>query len=305
MSSPWLNYHHLLYFWTVAREGSISAASKQLRLAQPTISTQLKTLEDQLGVVLFDRSGRKLELTETGVVAFRYADSIFSLGREMMESISEGSLARLRLTVGITPSVPKLVSYRLIEPALANAGLQVTCQEDRLSRLVARLASHEIDLILADAPLGPDSNIKAFNHVLGQSAISFFATPSMAKKLRRDFPRSLDGARMLLPLHGSMVRRELDRWFEAEQIRPEIVGEIEDSALIKVFGQSGVGAFAGPSVIEAEIEQQYQVRAFGRTDAIHERFFGISVERRIRHPGVIAISETAKAGIFATEAEAE
>lgn len=302
MPSPWLNYHHLLYFWTVAREGSIAAASKQLRLAQPTISTQLKTLEDQLGVVLFDRSGRKLELTAVGQVAFRYADSIFSLGRELVEALDEGTLVRPRLSVGITPSIPKLVAYRLIEPALRSTGVQVSCFDDRFSRLLGRLASHDIDLILSDAPLGPDAGVKAYSHPLGHSPISFFATASVAKKLRRNFPHSLDGARFLLPLDGSALRRELDRWFQAEGLQPEIVGEIEDSALIKVFGQSGVGVFAAPSVIEAEIEQQYEVRAFGRTDAIHEHYYGISVERRILHPGVIAISEAAKVGLPASEA---
>ncbi len=303
MSVQWLNYHHLLYFWTVAQEGSIAAAGKRLRLAQPTISTQIKTLEDQLGVALFDRSGRKLELTETGHIAFRYADNIFSLGRELVDVLHESPIGRLRLNVGLTHVMPKLISVRLIEPALRREGLHVTCHQDRFSRLLSRLARHELDLVISDAPLGPETNIKAFNHPLGQSGVSFFAAPALAKTLRRNFPRALTGAPFLLPLHGSMSRRELDRWFETEKIQPEVVGQVEDSALIKVFGQLGLGVFVGPSVIESEIEQQYDVQAIGRTDAIRESVYAITLERRIHHPGVVAIVESAKANLFPEEPE--
>jgi len=301
-ATSWLNYHHLLYFWTVASEGSIAAASKRLRLAQPTISTQLKTLEDQLGVALFDRSGRKLELTEVGKLAFRYADDIFSLGRELVETLHVGSHARpLRLNVGVTPMIPKLIAYRLLEPALRlGEGMAVSCQQDRFDHLLTRLARHELDLVISDVPLGPDISVKAFNHLLGQSAISFFASPTMAGKLRRNFPASLDRARFLLPMPGAMLRRELDRWFDAEQIKPDIVGQFDDSALLKVFGQSGFGVFAGPSVIEDEITRQYDVQVVGRSDAIHERIYAITVERRIRHPGVVAVSQTAKTSLFST-----
>jgi LysR family transcriptional activator of nhaA len=298
-ASTWLNYHHLLYFWTVAREGSVVAASRKLRLAQPTISTQIKTLEEQLGVALFDRSGRRLELTEAGRETFRYADEIFSLGRELVEHLQGGGLARSRLNIGITHVVPKLVAYRLIEPALSlEAGMSVHCQHDRFERLLTRLAAHEVDLIVSDVPLGPGVSVKAFNHLLGQSEVSFFAVPALAAKLRRGFPSSLDGAPLLLPMPGAMLRRELDRWFEAEGLRPQIVGEFDDSALLKVFGQSGAGVFAGPSVIEDEIKQQYGVNLVGRTNAIHERFYVITVERRLRHPGVVAISTTAKSTLF-------
>lgn len=301
-ASSWLNYHHLLYFWTVAREGSIAAASKRLRLAQPTISTQLKSLEEQLGVTLFDRSGRKLELTEVGKLAFQYADEIFSLGRELVDTLHTGPLARpLRLTIGITHVIPKLIAYRMIEPALRlGDGVAVECHHDRFDQLLTRLARHELDLVIADVPLGPEVSVKAFNHPLGHSEISFFAAPSLASKLRRNFPSSLDHAPFLLPLPGAMLRRELDRWFEAEDLHPDIVGQFDDSTLLKVFGQAGMGVFAGPSVIEAEIEQQYGVQRVGRTDAIHERFFAITVERRIRHPGVVAISEAAKTTLFST-----
>jgi LysR family transcriptional activator of nhaA len=294
MSSPWLNYHHLLYFWTVAQEGSIAAAGKRLRLAQPTISTQIKTLEDQLGVALFDRSGRKLELTEIGHIAYRYADNIFSLGRELVDVLQEGPLGRTRLSVGITHMVPKLIGHRLLEPALRDESLHVICHEDRFGRLLGRLARHELDLVISDAPLGPDNNIKAFSHPLGHSGISFFAAPALAAELRSNFPRSLERARFLMPLHGSMVRRELDRWFETEQLQPEVGGQFEDIALLEVFGRSGMGAFAAPTVIESEIEKLYGVQTIGRTETIHERFYAITLDRRIHHPGVVAISQSAK-----------
>jgi LysR family transcriptional activator of nhaA len=297
-ASAWLNYHHLHYFWTVVREGSIAAASRKLRLAQPTVSTQIKTLEQQLGVPLFDRSGRRLELTDAGRETYRYADEIFSIGQELLENLQGGKRVRTRLHIGITHVLPKLVAYRLIEPALAIEGMIVHCQQDRFERLLTRLAAHELDLVVSDVPLGPEVSVKAFNHVLGQSEVSFFAAPALAVKLRRGFPGSLDGARVLLPMPGSTLRRELDRWFEAEQLRPQLVGEFDDSALLKVFGQSGAGVFAGPSVIENEIKQQYDVQLVGRTDAIHERFYAITVERRLRHPGVVAISAAAKSTLF-------
>jgi LysR family transcriptional activator of nhaA len=298
-ASSWLNYHHLLYFWTVAREGSLAAASKRLRLAQPTISTQIKTLEDQLGVALFDRSGRKLELTEVGKLAYRYADDIFSLGRELVEALHEGPARPLRLNIGVTHVIPKLIAYRLIEPARGiGEGVLISCQHDRFDRLLTQLARHELDLVISDVPLGPEVSVKAFNHLLGQSEVSLFAAPSLATKLRRNFPASLDGAPFLLPSAGAMLRRELDRWFEAENLEPAIVGEFDDSALLKVFGQSGLGVFAAPSVIEAEIKQQYDVQVIGRAATIHERFYAITIERRIRHPGAVAISQGAKTKLF-------
>ncbi len=296
----WLNYHHLLYFWMVAKEGSIAAASKRLHLSQPTISTQIKTLEDQLGVPLFDRSGRRLLLTETGRVAFRYADEIFSLGRELLDVLHERPLGRpLRLVVGVTYVIPKLIAYRLIEPALRlGEGLHVVCQEDRFDRLLAQLARHELDLVISDVPLGSDVSVKAFNHPLGQCGLSLFAAPALAAKLKRGFPRSLDRAPFLLPMPGTMIRRELDRWFDELDVHPEILGQFDDSALMKVFGQSGVGAFAGPSAIEKEIKRQYNVQVIGRTDAIKEQFYAITVERRLKHPGVVLISESAKSALF-------
>jgi LysR family transcriptional activator of nhaA len=297
--SSWLNYHHLLYFWSVAKEGSVAAAAKKLCLAQPTISTQIKALEEQLGVVLFDRSGRTLELTEIGQHVFGYADSIFALGREMVESLQERTTGSQPLRIGLTQAVPKLLVYRMLEPALGADTMRVICTEDRLNRLLTRLVTHDLDVVIADSPVSPDSGINAYCQLLGQSAVSFFAAPALAEQLAREFPRSLASAPLLLPLH-SVLRREIDQWLAAERLQPRIVGEFDDIALMKAFGQAGVGAFVGPSVIEAEIMQQYQVQVFGRSDAIHESFYAISVDRRVSHPGVLAISRSGRGDIFST-----
>jgi LysR family transcriptional activator of nhaA len=299
----WLNYHHLLYFWMVAKEGSLAGAAKVLRVSQPTLSTQIRALESQLDVALFDRSGRRLRLTDVGTVAFRYADEIFSLGRELLDVVHERPVGRpQRLAVGLTFTVPKLVAYRLLEPALAlPGGVELEVHEDRLPELLARLATHELDLVISDAPivtgLGAPPR-KAFNHPLGESHVTFFAAHALARRLRHGFPRSLDRAPFLMPMRGTPLRRELERWFDRHGLEPQIRGSFDDSALVKVFGQSGVGVFVGPSVIEQEIRAQYDVAVIGRTDEIVERFYAISVERRLKHPGVIAISSAARQDLF-------
>ena len=296
-----LNYHHLLHFWTVAREGGVAAAARRLRLSQSTLSTQLRQLEEQMGLTLFDRSRRRLALSEAGRTAFRYADEIFGLGREMVDALHSRPDGRpLRLAVGVTEAVQKLIAYRLIEPALKlPGGLHVHCSEDRIERLLPLLASHELDVVISDVPLQPGATFKAFNHPLGASDISIFAAPDQAARLRRRFPRSLDGAAFLLPAGASALRRELEVWFDQNAVRPTVVGEFDDSALLKVFGQAGVGAFAGPSVIAREIVRQYGVKLVGRTEGPVERFFAISAERRLKHPGVVAISAAARSELFA------
>lgn len=312
----WLNYHHLFYFWTVAKEGSLAGAAKVLRVSQPTLSTQIRALETQLDVALFDRSGRRLRLTEVGRVAFRYADEIFSLGREFLDVVHERPVGRpVRLAVGLVFTVPKLVAYRLLEPALAlPGGVELEVHEDRQPELLARLASHELDLVISDAPLMPDVGAKgagarkgdavgavpkkAFNHPLGESPATFFAAEPLARRLRPGFPRSLDRTPFLMPMRGTPLRRELERWFDRHDLEPQIRGSFDDSALVKVFGQSGVGVFVGPAVIEQQIRAQYGVAVVGRTDEIVERFYAISVERRLKHPGVIAISSAARHDLF-------
>lgn len=296
----WLNYHHLLYFWTVAREGSISMASRTLRLAQPTISAQIRVLEDSLGTALFVRAHRKLELTESGRVVFRYADEIFGLGRELVDALRQGPQGRgAAVHVGLTFVVPKLIAYRLVEPALAGEPKTVVhVHEDRLAGLLPRLANHELDVVISDAPIANESNVRAFNHPLGSSGTTIFGTKELAAQYRRGFPASLDRAPMLWPMAGSLLRRDLERWFARIDVTPTMVAEFDDSALLKVFGQAGRGLFAGPTAIEKEIRQQYDVVVVGRADGVVERFFAITVQRRIVHPAVNAICQTARTDLF-------
>lgn len=296
----WLNYHHLLYFWVVAREGSIVKASEQLRLAQPTISGQLRALEESFGQKLFVRQGRGLVLTEFGRMVYRHADEIFTLGRELTEAIKGRPAGRpVRFMVGVADVVPKLVAYRLLEPALRlSEPVRVVCREGTPERLLAALAVHELDLVLTDGPIGPGVKVRAFSHLLGECGVTFFGTPELATRYKRRFPKSLDGAPMLLPLPSTALRRGLDQWFDANGVRPSIVGEFADSALLNSFGQAGVGIFPAHSVIEAEVKRQYGVRVVGLAEDIRERFYAISVERRLKHPAVVAISESARQAMF-------
>lgn len=296
----WLNYHHLLYFWTVAREGSIAKAGEKLRLAQPTISGQLRALEESLGHKLFQRDGRGLALTEFGRLVFRYADEIFAIGKELTEAVKGRPTGRpVRFAVGISQVVPKLVAYQLLEPALRlPEPMRIVCREDKIERLLSDLAVHDLDIVLTDAPASPAVKIRAYSHLLGECGIAFFASADRAGKLKGRFPKSLDGAPILLPSREAAVRRSLEQWFDEKEIRPEIVGEFDDSALIKAFGQAGVGVFAAPTVIGTDVRRQYGVRAIGKAEKVRERFYAISVERRLKHPAVVAISETARNETF-------
>jgi len=297
----WLNYHHLLYFWTVVRAGSITKASDQLRLSQPTISGQLRMLEQFFGEKLFVKSGRNLRLTDFGAVVYRYADEIFSVGRELLHTVRGRAVGDrpLRLFIGITDALPKLVAYRLIEPALRMAEpVQVVCREGKAERLVADMAVNALDIVLADSPLNPELRVRAFNHLLGECGVTFFGAPAAAGQYRRRFPQSLDGAKVILPTNNTAMRRSLDQWFEEQNIRPRIAGEFEDSALLMTFGQAGVGIFPVPSAVEADVQKQYGVRIVGRITEIRERFYAISVERRIKHPAVVAISAAARQELF-------
>jgi len=296
----WLNYHHLLYFWLVAREGSLASASRELRLAPSTVSGQIRSLERALGEKLFARSGRRLVLTEIGRIVYRYADEIFSLGRELRDVIKGRPVGRpLRLVVGIADVVPKLVAMRLLEPALKlPEPVQLVCHEDKPERLLAELAVHNLDVVLADAPVPASVRIRAFNHLLGECDVVFFATAKLAAAYRRGFPRSLDGAPVILPTENTTLRRSLDQWFATRGIRPRVVGEFEDNALLKVFGQAGMGLFPASSVIADEVRRQYRVRAIGKLDGVRERFYAISVDRKLKHAAVIAISQEARQKLF-------
>lgn len=295
----WINYHHLLYFWMVARTGSIAKASEELLLAPPTISSQISRLEDQLGEQLFARSGRRLVLTDAGTVAFRYAQEIFSLGRELQETLHGHPTGHpLRLRVGVADPLPKWIAYHLINPALQLAGpVRILCHEHRIDHLLAELAVNEIDVVLADSPLGPQVKVRAFNHLLGECDVAFYHKRAAANKLRSHFPRSLDGVPFLLPTGDSSLRVSLDQWFDQQQVRPLIVGEFDDFSLLRTFAEAGHGAFAAPSVLDAEM-RQYGFRKIGRTSTIRSRFYAISVERKIKNPAVVAISEAARQKIF-------
>jgi len=292
----WLNYHHLHYFWMVAREGSIAKASKELLLAQPTITGQIRALENALGAKLFKRSGRNLVPTEVGRLAYRYANEIFSLGREFTDALKGHPTGRpIRLLVGVSDALHKLIAYRLMEPALTlPEPVEIVCYEGQPEKLMAELATFGLDLVLSDAPVGPGVRVRAFSHLLGSCGVSFFAKPALATKYRKNFPASLDRAPMLLPLENAVVRRSLEQWFEAQNIRPRVVGQFQDSALLKVFGQAGLGVFAAPTAVEQDVRRHYNVSVVGRTDAVTERFYAISVERKLKHPAVVAISESAR-----------
>jgi LysR family transcriptional activator of nhaA len=296
----WLNYHHLLYFWTVAKEGGIARASEKLRLTQATISVQISAFERALGEKLFNRVGRRLVLTETGRVAFRYADEIFTLGREFMDTLKGRPTGQpLRFRVGVADVLPKLIAQRLLEPAFQiSQPLRVMCHEGKTDSLLAQLILHELDLVLTDSSVGSGIKVKAFNHLLGECGVSIFAAAKLASNYRRHFPHSLDGAPFLLPTDNTAMRRSLNQWFDDENIRPLIIGEFEDSALLKVFGQLGKGLFAAPSAIDSEVEEQYGVQLVGRLAGIRERFYAISVERKLKHPAVIAICDSAKNELF-------
>jgi LysR family transcriptional activator of nhaA len=295
----WLNYHHLLYFWCAAREGGLTPASKVLRLARPTLSGQIHALEERLGEKLFERSGRNLVLTETGRVVFRYADEILTLGREMLDTVAGRTVGtRARLDVGVVDVVTKLVVRQLLEPALQmSETMRLVCHEETHERLLSRLASNELDLIIADAPVPPGSGIRAYNHLLGECGVTFFAHKRLAG-LRRGFPQSLNGQPNLMPMEGAPLRRALNAWIDTNALRPRIVGEFEDSALLKVFGADGVGVFAAPTAVERQVRAQYRVQSIGRVEDVRERFYVITGERRIRNPAVMAITDAARANVF-------
>jgi LysR family transcriptional activator of nhaA len=295
-----LNYHHLLYFWTVAREGGIQPACDRLHLAQPTISGQIKRLERALGLRLFRRSGRRLVLTDVGRVVYRYADDIFTLGEELIDTVS-GRLSGKpqHFTVGIADVLPKLVAFRLIEPALRMSDpINIICREGKPNDLMAALSVHHVDLVLADAPTSPQVHVRAFNHLLGECGVTVFGTDELAKRFRRGFPRSLHTAPFLMPTDNTALRLALEHWLVTNDLRPAVAGEFEDSALLKVFGQAGMGLFVAPSVVEEEVCAQYGVRVVGRLDDVRERFYAISVERRIKHPAVVAIASAARDETF-------
>ncbi len=291
-----LNYKHLHYFRTVAKSGAINKAAEKLHLAPQTLSGQISTFEARLGVTLFRRSGRRLELTDAGRTALTYADEIFHVGAELEQALQNSAAARVHpFRVGIADVVPKAIAYQLLAPALALAEpVKLVCKEGRLERLAAELAIHRLDMVLADRPLPSTMDIKGYSHPLGECGIAFLASRAVAQTLGQDFPANLQIAPMLIPGGDSALRVPLLRWFERHGIQPTIVGEFDDSALMSAFGQAGSGIFPAPLTVSQEVIQQYDVIEVGQTLEIRERFFAISVERRLSHPAVVAVSEAAR-----------
>lgn len=296
-----LNYHHLRHFWAVAREGGVTRAAERLHVSQPTVTAHVRELERALGEKLLARAGRGVVLTEVGRAVYRQADELFTLTREIFDTVKGRPSARpVRLAVGVANVVPKLIAYRILEPALRlPEPVRLECLEDTPERLLSELATYGLDLVLADAPVSPTIKVKAFSHLLGECGVSVFGVKDLAATRRRGFPRSLDGAPFLLPRDDSDLRRSLELWFDEQRVHPKIVAEFEDTALLKAFGEEGAGLFAAPTAIEGEVCRKYNVQLVGRLDSVRERFYVITVERKIRHPAVVAISDAARKKLFA------
>ena len=295
-----VNYKHLRYFWMVAKEGSIVRAGELLHLTPQTISGQLSLLEQALGVKLFAKSGRNLMLTEDGRAVLSYADEIFQLGTELEDRVKRRSGGPTpSFLVGVADMVPKLIAYQVLDPALKlPEPVRMICAQDNLESLLANLAIHKLDLVLADSPVSPGLNLRLFNHLLGECGATFFGTKALADSCGSNFPEALSGVPLLLPTTSSAMRLELDAWLERKDVHPLVVGEFDDSALMKTFGQAGAGVFFAPTAIERKVVSQHQVEILGRTEELRFRYYAISAERRLRHPAVVAISARARNLIF-------
>jgi LysR family transcriptional activator of nhaA len=296
-----LNYKHLHYFWATAKAGGVMRAAEQLHTTPQTLSGQIKLLEGQLGSALFRKAGRHLALTDAGRLALGYADQIFTLGAELEAALDahRAGATVLAFRVGIADAVPKAIAYRLLEPALGLAQpVRLVCHEGAFRDLLGQLSVQRLDLVIADEPMGKQLGVKAFNHALGTTAMSFFATPTLKRSLRQPFPACLNGAPMLLQGAGSAMRQRLALWLAQHQLQPRTVGEFDDAALMKAFGAEGRGVFMSPTVLEAETCSQYGVQVLGRASDLVEEFHAISVERRISHPCVVAITEAARGALF-------
>src|SRR4030095_4208023 len=297
----WLNYHHLLYYWMVVRTGSVAAASTELRLASPTISVQIRRLEEHLGEKLLRRSGRHVVPTETGHLVYRYADEIFALGRELVDTVRGRPTGRpMHVVVGVHDVIPKSIARWLIEPALKLPDpVRITCREGSSEQLLAELSVQRVDVVLADAPISPTVKIRAYNHLLGETGLSFLGVPQLVRKYRPGFPKSLHDAPMLLPTSNTAVRRTLDQWFDSLDIHPRVVGEFDDSELRWEFGATGIGIFSAPLVLETHLGRLYNVQRIGWAPTVRSTFYAISVERKLKHPAPGAIFEAGRRHLFA------
>jgi len=301
-----INYKQLHYFWRVAKDGGITRASERLHLTPQTLSGQIAVLESTLGVSLFRRVGRRLELTDLGELALSYADEIFRAGGELEEVLRSSPSGRpLLFRVGLADVLPKSLAYRLLAPAMQlPEPVHLVCREDKLPRLLAELAIHHLDLVLSDSPMPATAEVKGYSHKLGECGVSLFARPDLAARLRGEFPACLEGAPLLLPGEGTVLRGHLLRWLAAQDIKPRIVGEFDDSALMRAFGQGGGGVFPAPTLIAREVCQQDGVRVIGQAETLLESFYAISVERRLSHPAVLAILQAASQELFAANEHA-
>ena len=298
----WLNYHHLLYFWTAAKEGGLRQAAEKLHVSQPSISTQIRRLEEALGVKLFSRRGRSRVLTQAGQLAFDYAESIFSLGAEFLNTVKLQDPSRqraIRLTVGVEDSFPKFLSYEILKPVMGlNPPVQLVCREGKSEDLLAELAIHRLDAVLSDEPATASFKIKVFSHLLGESSVAICATPKLARVLRKGFPKSLHGAPALLPTSNTTLRRALDEWFHAVGIQPRVVAEFEDGALMKIAAADGKGFVPVPTVAMSEGIARFGLERAGQTTKCSDRFFLVTSERRSAHPAVTLITEHARSLVF-------
>ncbi len=295
-----LNYKHLRYFWMVAKTGSIAKAAQQLHLTPQSVSGQLTEFAGVLGVELFRRAGRNLEITEAGREVLSYADEIFSIGDELLDAIrDQGAKKSIPLKVGIADSVSKFVAYRLLELALKLAEpIRLICREGRLESLLSELSVHRLDMIIADRPMPSHLNVRGFNHLLGESELTVFGAHTVVEKLLGEFPECLNHAPFLLPGDDAAIRPKLERWLDNHNLRPVISGEFDDSALMKSFGQAGAGLFAAPSTNAAHICEQYKVQVVGKIDTVMEQLYMISTERQLTHPAIIAINEKGREDLF-------
>jgi LysR family transcriptional activator of nhaA len=297
----WLNYHHLRYFWTVARKGGVRKAAEELHVSQPSISAQLRLLEESLGQKLFRRSGRNLVLTETGQLVLNYADEIFSAGRELMNAVKQRPGKHpVRVNIGLTDAFPKLIAFQILRAAFRfEAAVHMICREGEIGPLVSHLQAHRLDIVLADEPASSTLKAKTFNHKLGRSGVTFCAVPPLAATLRRNFPKSLDGAPALLPTQNMGMRAALETWFDSKGIRPRVVGEFEDSALMEVCSTGGRGFTAVHTVVDRAALKHYGLRVIARVDECGTDFYAITAERRVKHPAAVAITEHAYSSVFA------
>jgi LysR family transcriptional activator of nhaA len=302
MAVPRLNYQHLLYFWSVVKTGSIARACEELALSAPTISMQLRTLEERLGEKLLAKSGRTLVATEVGRLVFSYADEIFGLGHDLLEALANRPTARpMRLVVGIDDVLPKEIPYRILKTTLSlKRPVRLECREGTLERLVADLALHEVHVVLSDAPVTPSLNVRAYSHAVGSCAVLWMATPALAATLRRGFPGSLSGVPVLLPTDDTAIRRALDQWFDRQDVRPVMVGEFEDYAMLREFARAGHGFFPVPAILERQFRDEHGVARIGAVTGIKAEFYAISVERKVGNPAVAALIEQGRNALMDT-----